>query len=135
MQDILKKFDIDSINPGGYCGEWIGSGDKLDSVSPIDGKTIASVTQLTTEEYDQVADRAQKAFLKWRSVPAPVRGETIRQLGNLLREYKTELGALVTWEMGKIRAEGEGEVQEMIDICDFAVGLSRRVLDGYDVSP
>jgi aldehyde dehydrogenase (NAD+) len=127
MQEVLRKLGIEPVNPGGFCGEWIGSGSKLDSVSPIDGKVIASVTQATEAEYDRIADRAQEAFLKWRRVPAPRRGEIIRQLGLALREVQTELGALVTWEMGKIRAEGQGEVQEMIDICDFSVGLSRQL--------
>jgi len=127
MQDILRKLGIESNNLGGYCGEWLGSGDGLDSVSPIDGKSIASVTQVTEDEYDRIAAKAHAAFLEWRMVPAPRRGELVRQLGNALREVKAELGALVTWEMGKIRAEGEGEVQEMIDICDFAVGLSRQL--------
>ena len=127
MQAVLDKLGIESVNPGGFCGEWMGSGDKLDSVSPIDGKVIASVTQTTPDEYDAIMARAHDAFLTWRSVPAPVRGETVRRLGLALREAKSELGALVTMEMGKIRAEGEGEVQEMIDICDFAVGLSRQL--------
>ena len=127
MQQILDKLGIEPVTPGGFCGEWLGSGEKLDSVSPIDGKTIASVTQVTVDEYDRIAARAHEAFLKWRTMPAPARGETVRCLGNALRDVKSELGALVTWEMGKIRAEGEGEVQEMIDICDFAVGLSRQL--------
>jgi aldehyde dehydrogenase (NAD+) len=127
MQNLLKKLGIHSVNPGGFCGEWIGSGEPLESVSPMDGRPIAAVTQVTPQEYDRIAARAHDAFLKWRSVPAPVRGETVRRLGLALREHKSDLGALVTWEMGKIRAEGEGEVQEMIDICDFAVGLSRQL--------
>lgn len=127
MQEILSRLGIDAVNSGGFCGDWIGSGDRLDSISPIDGQTIASVQQVTVAEYDQICARAHAAFLEWRSVPAPVRGETIRQLGNALREAKEDLGALVTLEMGKIRAEGQGEVQEMIDICDFAVGLSRQL--------
>jgi aldehyde dehydrogenase (NAD+) len=127
MHDILRKLGLESINPGGFCGDWIGSGDTLVSYSPIDGKPLATVTQLTEAEYDRVARRAHEAFLKWRVIPAPIRGETVRQLGNALREVKSELGALVTLEMGKIRAEGEGEVQEMIDICDFATGLSRQL--------
>jgi len=127
MNEVLKTLGLESRNPGGFCGEWIGSGDAVDSISPIDGKLLASVTQVTTEEYDRIAGRAQAAFLQWRQVPAPVRGETVRRLGLALREVKAELGALVTLEMGKIRAEGEGEVQEMIDICDFAVGLSRQL--------
>jgi aldehyde dehydrogenase (NAD+) len=127
MDNVLRKLGIESINPGGFCGEWIGGGEKLDSVSPIDGKTIASVRQVTPAEYDGISARAHEAFLKWRNIPAPVRGETVRQLGNALREAKKDLGRLVTLEAGKILAEGEGEVQEMIDICDFAVGLSRQL--------
>ena len=127
MREILGNLGIESVNQGGFCGEWIGGGEKLDSVSPIDGKTVASVQQVTSDEYTRISASAHEAFLKWRSLPAPVRGETIRQLGLALREHKADLGALVTLEMGKIRAEGEGEVQEMIDICDFAVGLSRQL--------
>ncbi len=127
MHDVLRKLGLESVNPGGYCGEWIGGGEKIDSVSPIDGKPLAAVKQVTPEEYDRIVDRAHAAFLKWRQVPAPVRGETVRQLGDALRKHKADLGALVTLENGKIRPEGEGEVQEMIDICDFAVGLSRQL--------
>jgi aldehyde dehydrogenase (NAD+) len=127
MHDVLRKLGLESVNPGGFCGEWIGGGEKIDSLSPIDGKPLAAVKQVTPEEYDRIVDRAHAAFLKWRQVPAPVRGETVRQLGDALRKHKADLGALVTLENGKIRPEGEGEVQEMIDICDFAVGLSRQL--------
>ncbi|MBK8975593.1 MAG: aldehyde dehydrogenase family protein [Planctomycetes bacterium] len=127
MHDILKALDLADVNPGGFCGEWLGSGEALESVSPIDGERIATVTQVTTDEYRQIAGRAHAAFLEWRMLPAPRRGEIVRQLGNALREHKEALGALVTLEMGKIRAEGQGEVQEMIDICDFATGLSRQL--------
>jgi len=127
MREILGKLGIEDVNQGGFDGGWRGGGDALDVTSPINGERIASVKQITTEEYDAIASRAQEAFVKWRTIPAPVRGETVRQLGNALRAAKKELGALVTIEMGKIRAEGEGEVQEMIDICDFAVGLSRQL--------
>ncbi len=127
MTDFLKTLGIEQENRGGFCGEWLGSGPKLDVISPINGEKIASVIQVTEAEYDQIVDRAHKAFLKWRTVPAPKRGELVRQLGNKLREYKHELGQLVTLEMGKILPEGEGEVQEMIDICDFACGLSRQL--------
>ena len=127
MHDVLRKLGLESVNAGGFCGEWIGGGEKIDSVSPIDGKGLAAVKQVTPAEYDRIVDRAYAAFLKWRQVPAPVRGETIRQLGDALRKHKADLGTLVTLENGKIRAEGEGEVQEMIDICDFAVGLSRQL--------
>jgi len=123
----MRKLGLESVNAGGFCGDWIGGGEKLDSVSPIDGKALSVVKQVTPQEYDRIVDRAYAAFLKWRQVPAPIRGETVRQLGDALRKHKADLGALVTLENGKIRAEGEGEVQEMIDICDFAVGLSRQL--------
>ena len=124
---ILASLGLEVENPGGFGGKWIGSGDVVVSTSPIDGEPIASVRQVTPEEYDSVVQAAHAAFLKWRLTPAPKRGETIRVLGNLLREKKKDLGSLVTLENGKIQAEGEGEVQEMIDICDFAVGLSRQL--------
>ena len=127
MYDFLAKLGIQDNNLGGFCGEWLGSGPKLDVITPLDGTRIGTVTQVTEAEYDRVVDRAHRAFLEWRMVPAPKRGELVRQLGVRLREVKKELGALVTLEMGKIRAEGEGEVQEMIDICDFACGLSRQL--------
>ncbi len=126
-QAILDRLGIEKVNPGVFNGEWMGSDKQLDSFSPINGELIASVTQATEAEYDQTMAAAQRAFENWRTVPAPKRGEVVRQLGNALREHKADLGALVTMEMGKIRAEGEGEVQEMIDICDFAVGLSRQL--------
>src|SRR5207245_8429410 len=104
-----------------------GSGKLLESVSPIDGRVLARVRTATAAEYEQIIARAQEAFQTWQIIPAPKRGELIRQLGNALRQNKKELGRLVTLEAGKIVAEGEGEVQEMIDICDFAVGLSRQL--------
>ena len=125
--DILKTLGIADNNPGGFAGEWIGSGPDLEVTSPADGSRIATVRQVTEEEYDRIVDRAHRAFLHWRTIPAPRRGEIVRQLGTRLREKKAALGALVTLEMGKILAEGEGEVQEMIDICDFATGLSRQL--------
>ena len=124
---LFAALGLDKLNPGGFNGAWLGSGDELQSSTPIDGSTLAAVKQVTPEEYEQVVSRAQEAFLTWRSVPAPRRGEVVRQIGEELRRYKKALGALVSLEMGKIRAEGEGEVQEMIDICDFAVGLSRQL--------
>jgi len=127
MHGILQKLGLESTSQGAFNGEWFGSGDMLESVSPVDGRTIGSVKQATTAEYHKVVAAAAKAFEHWRTVPAPVRGELVRRLGNALRERKTELGALVSLEMGKITAEGEGEVQEMIDICDFACGLSRQL--------
>lgn len=127
VQRLLSKLGIEAVNPGGFCGEWLASGEVLKSISPIDGQCIASVRQVTASELERITARAQEAFLAWREVPAPKRGELVRRLGNALRDVKADLGALVTLEMGKIRAEGEGEVQEMIDICDFAVGLSRQL--------
>lgn len=124
---ILRSLGIEDDNPGGFAGDWVGSGPTIDVHTPIDGSRLASVREVTEDEYDAIVDKAHQAFLQWRTVPAPKRGEVVRQLGNKLREKKTELGALVTLEMGKIRAEGEGEVQEMIDICDFATGLSRQL--------
>jgi aldehyde dehydrogenase (NAD+) len=126
-QDFLKKLGIEDTNPGGFAGEWMGSGPDLDVITPIDGSRIATVKQVTEDEYDGIVDRAHQAFLEWRKLPGPRRGEIVRLLGNRLRELKSELGQLVTLEMGKIAAEGQGEVQEMIDICDFANGLSRQL--------
>ena len=127
MSDPLKALGITTINPGGFGGEWLGSGPEIEVVTPIDGSPIASVKSVTEDEYEQVLTRASHAFYAWRSLPAPKRGEVIRQLGDRLRSAKRDLGALVTLEMGKIAVEGEGEVQEMIDICDFACGLSRQL--------
>ncbi|MFB3070084.1 MAG: aldehyde dehydrogenase family protein, partial [Gemmatimonadales bacterium] len=118
--DFFQKLGMSGENLGGFGGEWIGSGPELEVITPIDGSVIGTVRQVTEDEYDQIVDRAHEAFLGRRRVPAPKRGEVVRQLGVKLREVKSELGALVTLEMGKIAAEGEGEVQEMIDICDFA---------------
>src|SRR5438477_794073 len=123
----LEKLGIKPVNPGVFCGTWRGGGPIRERLSPIDGKSIASVREANAEDYDAAIACAQEAFLKWRSTPAPVRGETVRRFGNALRAAKSNLARLVTLETGKIIAEGEGEVQEMIDICDFAVGLSRQL--------
>ena len=111
--EFLKTLGIDATNLGGFGGEWVGSGSELDVTTPVDGSHIATVRQVTEEEYDHIVDHAHEAFLKWRTIPGPRRGEIIRQLGNKLREVKDELGQLVTLEMGKIATEGAGEVQEM----------------------
>ncbi|MBW1880188.1 MAG: aldehyde dehydrogenase family protein [Deltaproteobacteria bacterium] len=125
--DFLRNLGLEGELKGGFHGEWIGSGDILESITPIDGSVIGRIRQVTVEEYDQIAAHAHAAFLEWRMVPAPKRGEVVRQIGNALREHTEDLGKLVTLEMGKILPEGLGEVQEMIDICDFSVGLSRQL--------
>src|SRR6059058_1702151 len=127
MQSVLQKLGLTDDNPGVFEGEWRGGGAKIDKISPINGQKLASVRTASADEYDRAISRAHEAFLKWRTTPGPVRGDTVRRLGNALREFKHDLGQLVTLETGKIIAEGEGEVQEMIDICDFAVGLSRQL--------
>lgn len=131
MNALLKKLDIQPVNAGACTGvdNWLmdKNGKELVSYNPTTGEALAKVIQATPESYEQVASAAQDAFLKWRQVPAPKRGEIVADLGNALRELKEPLGDLVTLEMGKIRAEGHGEVQEMIDICDFAVGQSRML--------
>ena len=127
MQSVLQKLGLTDDNTGVFDGEWRGGGAKIDKISPIDGQKLASVRTASADEYDRAISRAHEAFLKWRTTPGPVRGDTVRRLGNALREFKHDLGQLVTLETGKIIAEGEGEVQEMIDICDFAVGQSRML--------
>jgi aldehyde dehydrogenase (NAD+) len=127
MQSVLQKLGLAEDNSGAFFGEWRGSGGKIDKISPIDGRKLASIQGASAEDYEAAIGRAHEAFLKWRITPGPVRGETVRRLGNALRDAKHELGQLVTMESGKIVAEGEGEVQEMIDICDLAVGQSRML--------
>ncbi len=127
--DLLKELLIENLNAGTGTGtEWLSSkGETLDSWSPVDGKKIASVICTDKQAYELVIQKAEKAFKEWRLVPAPKRGEIVRQIGEALREKKIALGRLVSYEMGKSLQEGLGEVQEMIDICDFAVGLSRQL--------
>jgi aldehyde dehydrogenase (NAD+) len=127
MRSVLEKLGIGEETLGAFDGEWRGGGAVIEKYSPIDGKLLARVRTASEEDYERTVTRAQEAFAKWRVTPGPVRGETVRQLGNALREAKSDLAKLVTMEMGKIIAEGEGEVQEMIDICDFAVGQSRML--------
>ena len=129
---VLGRLGIQNINPGATTGQnWLDTqGEVTASVSPIDGETIATVTNATAKDYETVVQTAEEAFATWKTVPAPIRGEVVRQIGLALRESKEDLAFLVTLEMGKIYQEGLGEVQEMIDICDFAVGQSRQ-LYGY----
>ncbi|MEO9258015.1 MAG: aldehyde dehydrogenase family protein [Crocinitomicaceae bacterium] len=129
IQEILNTLGIQEINKGASTGTyWFATrGEKIDSISPVDGELIASVTSASETDYEAVILKAQEAFKVWRTVPAPKRGEVVRQFGEKLRENKDALGKLVSYEMGKSLQEGLGEVQEMIDICDFAVGLSRQL--------
>ena len=126
---LLKTLGLKPRLPGASCGgEWFATSKELiESKSPTDGELIAKVEQAGPADYDRVLDRAVEAFKVWRAVPTPKRGEIVRQIGVALREKKEMLGRLVSWEMGKILTEGLGEVQEMIDICDYATGLSRTL--------
>ena len=130
MNEILQRLGLSDVNPG----TWLGStplenesAPLIESVNPANGEVIASVRSSTAAEYEQLMVHARKSFLAWRKVPAPARGEAVRLVGNALRENKDALGSLVSLEMGKIKVEGDGEVQEMIDIADFAVGQSRML--------
>ncbi len=128
ITDVLKRLQINDINEAFSTGlNWGSSSGALvkDIVSPTDGKKIAAVNFADAGNYNRLVEHAAKAFLTWRAVPAPKRGEIVRQIGESLREKKEDLGKLVSYEMGKSLQEGYGEVQEMIDIADFAVGLSR----------
>lgn len=131
MKAILDKLEIQDINPGACSGPdgWIEDpqGKMLDSYNPTTGESLAKVIQASPATYEKVISQANEAFKTWRNLPAPKRGQVVRDLSEALRELKEPLGDLVSLEMGKIRAEGHGEVQEMIDICDFAVGLSRQL--------
>ena len=128
IENELKELGISSENLGTSTGNtWFGEGEELSSYSPVDGKLIGKVKSSTKDDYEVVIKRAQSAFKEWRMIPAPKRGEIVRQFGDKLREKKASLGKLVSYEMGKSYQEGLGEVQEMIDICDFSVGLSRQL--------
>ncbi len=127
--DFLKALKIETLNKGVSTGtHWLESvGETIDSFSPVDGKKIGSVISADKASYEAVIKKAEEAFITWRLMPSPKRGEIVRQVGDALRQYKEPLGKLVSYEMGKSLQEGYGEVQEMIDICDFAVGLSRQL--------
>lgn len=129
IKKILSDLGIEKLNEGTSTGtKWIKStGAELHSYSPVDGKLIATVKQSTAKDYEKVMQKATEAFKTWKMMPAPKRGEIVRQFGESLRAKKDSLGALVSYEMGKSLQEGLGEVQEMIDICDLAVGLSRQL--------
>lgn len=126
--EFLQRLGLSGDNAGTSTGtKQYKSEQWLDSNSPVDGRLIGRVSVSTPDQVEHVIDQAQKAFMVWRTMPAPKRGEIVRQIGDALREHKEDLGRLVAYEMGKILQEGLGEVQEMIDICDFAVGLSRQL--------
>jgi aldehyde dehydrogenase (NAD+) len=129
IPDILEKLHIEAVNSGACYGDWIPnpSGGEIESLNPSTGEPLAKVARAGPEDYEYVVAQAQEAFLEWRMIPAPKRGEIVRGIANELRAHKADLGALVSLEMGKILAEGLGEVQEMIDIADFSVGLSRQL--------
>ena len=130
MKTLLETLNLQPTNAGVCIGPdaWIeSSASPITSYNPTTGEPIAAVIPADAAAYDAAVTAAREAFSTWRSVPAPKRGEVIRDLGAILRDYREPLGELVSLEMGKIRAEGIGEVQEMIDICDFAVGLSRQL--------
>ena len=125
---ILTTLGLEEHNSGVYAGEWLeATGESIEVINPTTGDAIATVAMASAEDYDRVAGSSVETFERWRTLPPPKRGEYVRRLGNALREHIDELGALVTLEMGKIHPEGVGEVQEMVDICDFAVGLSRQL--------
>ena len=131
MNDVLARLGLQPVNPGTWSsnGGWLSdpAAKRIDSVNPATGQVIASVLATTAAQYEQVMAAAHDVALVWRSVPAPKRGEAVRLVGEELRRHKSDLGSLVSLEMGKIKAEGDGEVQEMIDIADFAVGQSRML--------
>lgn len=128
LEEALQKLGVKNHNGGTSTGNnWMEGSGKISSVSPVDGKEIASVGVTTAEDFEKTIQTAEDAFKTWSNMPAPARGEIVRQFGNRLRELKDPLGRLVSYEMGKSLQEGWGEVQEMIDICDFGVGLSRQL--------
>src|SRR6478736_3551970 len=129
LGDVLTRLGIQSLNSGVYAGRWIErpGGEECVSLNPATGETLGRVLGANQSSYNQAVESAVAAFKKWRLTPPPQRGEIVRQIGRALRERKSDLGMLVTLEAGKIKSEGLGEVQEMIDMCDFAVGLSRQL--------
>src|SRR5512132_396514 len=129
VTDVLESLALEPVNSGACHGAWIENpfGGELASANPVDGSVIARVQMAGADDYDRIVRAASEGFESWRMLPAPKRGEVVREIANELREHRDDLGALVSLEMGKILAEGVGEVQEMIDVADFAVGLSRQL--------
>jgi aldehyde dehydrogenase (NAD+) len=127
-QEVFARLGIGAHNSGVYAGGWLDAGgETIEVINPSTGLAMATVTMASIEDYETVVRSSVETFERWRLLPAPKRGDYVRKLGNTLRDHIDDLGSLVTLEMGKIRAEGVGEVQEMVDICDFAVGLSRQL--------
>ncbi len=128
MSDILSRLGLDGVQSGAWNGPALDTdGPVIDSVDPATGKTLGQIRLATQAQYETVVSTAQDVFTRWRMLPAPQRGEIVRQMAVALRAHKDDLGALITMEVGKLRSEGEGEVQEAIDVADFAVGLSRQL--------
>ena len=128
ISDLLARLELAPDNPGAFDGDWIETtGARIESLNPATGEPLAAVRSCSPEEYERVAAASVRAFEEWRTWPAPKRGEIVRQVGEAMRAHKEDLGLLVTLEVGKIRSEGLGEVQEMIDMADFCVGLSRQL--------
>ncbi|MDR3672770.1 MAG: aldehyde dehydrogenase family protein, partial [Holophaga sp.] len=127
MEQVLGKLGIAERNPGGFAGQWLAGGKTQRVVSPLDGEVLATVGNVDRMDFEQILAGCHQAAASWRLVPAPKRGEVVRALGDEIRRNKEALAELVTLEMGKTLREGLGEVQEMIDVCDFAVGLSRQL--------
>ncbi|MFB3050486.1 MAG: aldehyde dehydrogenase family protein, partial [Acidimicrobiia bacterium] len=127
-EEIFETLGLESSNSGVFAGEWLqAGGETVDVINPTTGESLATATLASLDDYDRVVANSVETFQLWRQLPAPKRGDYIRRLGNALRENIDALAGLVTLEMGKILPEGVGEVQEMVDICDFAVGLSRQL--------
>jgi aldehyde dehydrogenase (NAD+) len=128
QREVFEALGIEAHNSGVYAGEWLeATGETVEVINPATGQSIATVAMASRDDYEKVVQSSVDTFERWRMLPAPKRGEYVRRLGNALRESIDPIGALVTLENGKIHAEGVGEVQEMVDICDFAVGLSRQL--------
>src|SRR5262245_42340844 len=129
FDDVLSRLGVKPANSGVYDGGWVEGtkGEEIVSLNPATGQPLGRVVAAGPSEYERVVEASREVFQRWRLVPPPQRGEVVRKIGNALREKKGDLGLLVTLETGKIKSEGLGEVQEMIDMCDFAVGLSRQL--------
>ncbi|MBD3305838.1 aldehyde dehydrogenase family protein, partial [candidate division KSB3 bacterium] len=134
-EQILEKLDLQELNAGGFYGEWTDTAERpvIESVSPINGEPLAQVAQGTPEDYERVLTHAEQAYRIWSAIPAPRRGEIVKAIGEKLLQHKEDLGLLISLEVGKTLSEGQGEVQEAIDIANFAAGLSRQ-LYGYTIA-